>query len=147
MAPRLIDIGVMDNIRIHARHSGVVLEGGSTPSAAPVAVSSVAVAVVNASIKTDSRSPVTLVKHVRAGVPAPPRRGPKQTHSRRCNPGARHPIIIPDIMTITPVTRSPDITCDGAGRLLIHRQNRRSKIDRYAYLGERRRQRQCEKCS
>src|SRR4029077_13369772 len=82
---------------------------------------------VDPAVKTDSRPPVTLIKRVRAVVPAPPRRGPKQTYCRRCNPGARHPIIIPDIITITPVTGSPDITGNRAGRLLIYRQNRRSK--------------------
>src|SRR4029077_3278206 len=77
---RVIDVGVMDNVGIHARHSGVVLEGVSTPSSAPVAVSGVAITIINASIKTDSWSPVTLVKHVCAVAPAPPGRGPKQTH-------------------------------------------------------------------
>src|SRR4029077_10992640 len=143
----VIDVGVMDNVRIYARHSGVVLEVVSTPSAAPVAISGVAITVINASIKTDSRSPVTSVKHVSAVVPAPPWRSPKYAHCRRCNPGARNPIIIPGIITIIPVTRSPDITCDRAGRLLIYRQNRRSEIDRYTYLCERGRQRQCEQSS
>src|SRR4029077_7154597 len=137
----------MDNIVIHTRHSGVVLEGVSLPSSAPVAVSGVAITIVDAAVKPDSRPPVTLIKRVRPVVPAPPRRGPKQTYCRRCNPGARHPIIIPDIITITPVTGSPDITGNRAGRLLIYRQNRRSKIDRYAYLGVRGRQRHANKSS
>src|SRR5438552_13690749 len=77
---RVIYVGVMDNIRIHARHSGVVLEGVSTPSSAPVPVSGVTITVINASVKTDTRSPVTLVKYVSAVVPTPPWRCPKQTH-------------------------------------------------------------------
>src|SRR5207244_13184565 len=91
---RVIDVGVMDNVRIHTRHSGVVLEAVSTPSAAPVAVSGVAITVINASIKTDPRSPITLVKHVSAVVPAPPCWSPKQTDGWRTNPHARHPITI-----------------------------------------------------
>src|SRR4029077_1591665 len=98
-------------------------------------------------VKAYSAPPVTRINRLGAVVPAPPRRGPKQTYCRRCNPGARHPIIIPDIITITPVTGSPDITGNRAGRLLIYRQNRRSKIDRYAYLGVRGRQRHANKAS
>src|SRR5204863_6778180 len=77
---RLIDVGVMDNVRIHTSHTGVVLEGVSAPSSAPMAVSGIAVTVVDASIKTYGWSPIALVKCVCAVVPAPPRRRPKQTH-------------------------------------------------------------------
>src|ERR1043165_6257352 len=77
---RLVDVGVMDNVGIHARHRRVVLEVVSLPSSAPVAVAVVAVAVVNAPVKTDSWSPVTLVKRVYTVVPAPPGRCPKYTH-------------------------------------------------------------------
>src|SRR5206468_11960620 len=130
-----------------ARHSGVVLEIVSTPSSAPVAVSCVAITVINASVKTDCWSPVTLVKRVYTVVPAPPGRCPKHTHRRRRDPYAGHPVIISDIIPITPVTGSPDITCNRAGRLLIYRQRRRSEANRDVYLGVRRRQRQCEKAS
>ena len=71
LAERIIDVGVVDNGLIHMRHSGVVLEGVSTPSSAPVPVSGVAITVINASVKTDRRSPVTLVKRVRAVVSNP----------------------------------------------------------------------------
>ena len=94
LGERIIDVGVMDNRLIHTCHSGVVLEVVSTPSSAPVAVSGVAITVINASVKTDMRSPVTLVKGVSAVVPAPPRRCPKQTHSGRWHPHARDPVII-----------------------------------------------------
>src|SRR4029077_8543969 len=123
---RIIDVGVMDNGLVHTRHSGVVLEVVSTPASAPVAVSGVAETVIDASIKTDGRSPVTLVKSVNAVIPAPPRRCPKQTHSRRRHPHARDPIIIVVIGVPAPITWSPDVTCDRTGRLLIYRQRRRS---------------------
>src|SRR5206468_1635816 len=142
---RVIDVGVMDNVGIHACHSGVVLEGVSAPSSAPVAVSGVAITIINASIKTDSWPPVPLVKRVCAVVPAPPGRGPKQTHGWWRDPDARDPVIIP--VTPAPVARSPDIAFNRAERLLIYRQNRRSKINRYVYLSVRGRQRQCEQSS
>ena len=147
LGERIIDVGVIDNGLIHARHSGVVLEVVSTPSSAPVAVSGVAITVINASIKADMRSPVTLVKRVCAVVPAPPSRCPKQTDLRWSDPDARDPVIIVVIGIPAPVAWSPDVTCNRARWLLIYRQRRRSKIDRYIYLGERRRERQCEKAS
>src|SRR5439155_21508267 len=58
---RVIDVGVMDNVGIHARHSGVVLEGVSTPSSAPVAVSGVAISIINAFIKIYCLTLVPLV--------------------------------------------------------------------------------------
>src|SRR6266478_4286370 len=85
---RAIDIGVMNDAGVHVRHGGVVTERVSFPVAAPVAVSGVAIAVVNAAVKTDSRTPVALIKSINTVAPSPPRRGPKQTYCRRGNPGA-----------------------------------------------------------
>src|SRR6266404_3036556 len=140
---RAIDIGVMNHAGVHVRHGGVVTEAVSFPSAAPVAVSGIAIAVVNAAVKTDSRAPVAVIKSIKTVAPAPPGRGPKQTYYRRRNPGAGDPIVIAD--TPSPVTGSPDIARDRNRRLHLYRQNRRSKIDRYTYLRERGGQRQCDK--
>src|SRR5947207_15011879 len=133
-----IDVGVVNDALVHVRHIGVVTEIVSNPAPAPVTVAGVAIAVINSSVKTDMRSPVTLVKYVSTIVPAPPCRCPKQTDTWRSNPGAWHPIII---VLIAPVAGSPNIAFDRTRRLLHDRQNGRSKIDRYVYLGERRSQR------
>ena len=137
---RAVDKGVMNDSRIHTRHRGVITEHVSFPSAAPVAIAEVAVTVVNAAVKTDSRAPVAFIKHVSAVVEAPPRGCPKQTHCWWSHPNAWDPIIIH--VPIGPVTGSPHIAFDRTGRLLHYRQNRRSDVDRYAYLCDRRRQRQ-----
>src|SRR5437763_13465519 len=137
----------MDDSVVAAGHSGVIPARVSFPSAAPAAVPVVAIAVVNAAVITDSRPPVTLVKRVNAVVPAPPGRRPKHTNRRRSDPDTRDPIIIPHIITITPVTRRPDVTFVRARRLLVYRQRGRSKANRDIYLCERRHQRQCEKSS
>src|SRR5438128_8431728 len=47
---RAVDVGVMNDGGVHTRHSGVVLESVSAPSSAPVAVSVVAITVINAPI-------------------------------------------------------------------------------------------------
>src|SRR4030095_14881686 len=105
----------MNDIGVHARHSGVVAEAVSFPTAAPVAVSRVAIAVVDPSVKSDSRPPVALIKGVNAVVPAPPGRGPKQTHCRGSDPNAWDPVIT--TATPAPVPGSPNIACDRTGRL------------------------------
>src|SRR5207249_7039954 len=137
---RAIDVRVVNDVGIHMCHSGVVTERVSFPAAAPITVSEVAVTVVNAAIKTDSRSPVALIKEIRAVVPAPPRRCPKQTNRRRGHPDAGDPIVI---RIVGPVTGSPNVAFDGNGGLLYYGKRRWSDIDREAYLRERRRQRQC----
>ena len=129
LAERIIDVGVVDNRLIHMRYSSVVLEGVATPSAAPVTVSGVAITVINASVKTDRRSPVTLVKRVSTVSPTPPSRGPKQTDPWRRDPHAWDPIIIVVIVVPAPITRSPDMSCDRTGRLHDYRQRRRSPTD------------------
>src|SRR4029078_8971622 len=103
-----------------------VREVVSVPSSAPIAISGVAVTVVNAAVKTDVRAPVTLVKNVPTVVPAPPRRGPKHTDRWGLNPHTRHPIII---AVIPPVSGSPDVTLGRSGRLLYYGGGRRSTVD------------------
>src|SRR4029453_2046092 len=91
---RAIDVGVVNDGSVHARHGGVITERVSFPSAAPVTIAGVAVAVVDASVKTDSRTPVALIKSINAVVPAPPGRRPKKTDRRRRAHDAGDPIII-----------------------------------------------------
>src|SRR6266436_6946626 len=71
---RAIDISVMNDAGVHVRHGGIVTERVSFPAAAPVTVSGVAKAVVNAAVKTDSRTPVALIKSINTVAPAPPGR-------------------------------------------------------------------------
>src|SRR5215467_6846098 len=131
---RPIDERVMNDSGVHVCHGSVIKEPVSLPAAAPVPGAEVAKAVVNATVKTDGRSPVALIKGVNAVVPTPPGWSPKQTYCGRRHPDAGHPVIIGTAPA--PVTGSPDIAFDRSGRL--------SKVDRYAYLCERR-QRQREK--
>ena len=138
---RAIDVGVMNDGGVHSRYGGVVMENVSFPAAAPVAISPIAVTVINATVKTDSRPPVTCVKSVNAVVPTPPRGGPQQADARWSNPDARHTIITTS--GSTPVSGSPDVAWRRSQRLLVYRQNRWSDVDRYAYLRERGRKRQC----
>ena len=122
----VINVRVVNDRLVHVGHSGVVREPVSIPASAPIAISGVAVTVVNAAVKTDMRSPVTLVKDVRTVVPAPPRRGPKHTDGRGLNPHAGHPIII---AVIPPISRSPNVALGRSGRLLYHRERWRSDVN------------------
>ena len=138
-----IDVGVVNDVRIHAGHSGVVAEGVSFPTAAPVAISPIAVTVVDSAVKADSRAPVALIKRVNAIIPAPPRRSPEQTHCWRSDPNAWDQIII--AVAPRPVFGSPNVAFNRTRWLLDYRQNRRSNIDRYVDLCDRGCQRQRDK--
>src|ERR1700730_6659522 len=65
-----INVGVVNEGLVHVRHSGVVTKRVSFPSAAPIAVSPIAMAVVNSAVKTDHRPPIDSVKDVSAIVPS-----------------------------------------------------------------------------
>src|SRR5438105_2954476 len=134
-----INVRVVNDVGVHSRDGGVVTESVSFPAAAPVAIAPIAMAVVNAAVKTDGRTPVAVIKHVRAVVPAPPGRSPKDTDGWGSNPRARDQIII---LVIAPVTGRPNVAFDGTRRLLHYRQNWGSDVDRYAHLRERGRERQ-----
>src|SRR5215217_2719080 len=86
-----IDVGVVNDGLVHICHSRVVTETISLPAAAPITVAGVAMAVVNAAVKSDSRAPISFVKDVGVIIPAPPRGGPKHTDRWRSNPLARRP--------------------------------------------------------
>src|SRR4029077_8442114 len=122
-----INVGVVNDGLVHVGYGGVVPEPVPRPVAAPVAVSPVAVTIINSAIKTDRRSPVAFIEHVSAIIPAPPRRSPKHTDGWRSDPGARNQIII--AAAPAPVTRSPDVALHRTRRLLVHRQNRRGNVN------------------
>src|SRR5260370_483124 len=88
--------------------------------------------VFNSAVKPDSGAPVTFVEYISAIVPAPPRRGPKDTDRRRSDPGRWNQVII--AAAPAPVTGRPDVALDRTRRVLVHLQNRRSKIHAYCYM-------------
>ena len=120
---------------IHVVHRTVVLELSVVPTAAFIALTSIAVAIVDPAVETYMRTPVAFIESVSAMVPAPIAWGPEETGLRSHDPRARHPVII--AVAVSPVAGCPEITLGGHGRLLIHRQRRRAKRNGYSNLRER----------
>ncbi len=85
----------------------VVGEPPMIPVAALVAHAAIAVAVIDAAVEADRRSPVALVEEVDPVVPAPPARRPEQTHRGRQHPGSGHPVIA--VRSVRPIAGRPEI--------------------------------------
>ena len=58
-----VDVGVVDDGRVHIQHGGVIAEDAAIPAPADEACAEVAEAVVDASIETDLRSPEARVEY------------------------------------------------------------------------------------
>src|ERR1700722_2835282 len=72
-----VHVNVGDVHRVHMHHGSVIEEASATPLAAIKPVSAVAVAVVDAAVKSNLRSPITAVPGIDAIIPAPVSRSPQ----------------------------------------------------------------------
>src|SRR4029077_7817775 len=85
-----IDVGYVDGI--HAHDGSVVEESSAAPLPPEEADAAITEAVVNATVKTDVRAPVTGMPEVKAAAPSPVARSPQ--HADRCDhPGTGHPVV------------------------------------------------------
>src|SRR5580658_5594136 len=80
-------------VPIHVIHRSVVAELVVSPVSTLVAITTVAIAVVNAAVESDSRAPVAGVPGVRVAAPTPVTRRPQHANHGRLDPCARHPVI------------------------------------------------------
>ena len=101
----------------------VVVEVASTPVTALVAVSNVAITVVDAAIVADVLTPVAWVKPVEVIPVAPVARGPECALVGSLNPCAGHPVIA--VRRPGPIAGRPDIVVAGDRRLVVVGQGRR----------------------
>src|SRR5262249_4302476 len=81
-----------------------------------VAATGIAIAIGNAAIEADDRTPVAGVPIVQSLVESPVTRCPKQARFRSEHPRARHPVI-PIISVPSPVARLPEVAFGRANRL------------------------------
>src|SRR5439155_1534267 len=123
---------------VHPGHGRVIAERIADPFAAVVALSPVAITVIDPAIEPDSRAPVAVVEEVIAPVVAPVSGSPQESDARRKDPGARDPVIIG---IVGPVARGPNIACGWRIGLLIYRYRGWRDPNRYTDLCKRRRQR------
>lgn len=104
-------------------HRLVVLEAITVPIAAEVSDTDVTKAIVNAAVKTNVRSPVSMMEAVLVAVVSPPAGSPKRALVRCGHPCTRHPVV--PAAAVAPVSRRPKIVWSRSVRLLIDRQRRR----------------------
>ena len=121
---RLINVGLVNHRRIHARHRRVVGESPAAPLAANIAHTHVAVSIIDAPVVPDIIAPISLMEKVAAVLPCPPRRSPHRPHIRCWHPFSRNPVV-PGILFPRPVSRNPHQSVLGAHWLFVHRKLRR----------------------
>jgi hypothetical protein len=85
-------------------------------------MASIAIAIIDAAIITNVRSPVTWVKYIRVIFPSPIRRSPQVPNFRRLDPRPRHPVI--SVIAISPISRGPNVTIIRTGGLVVHLKRR-----------------------
>jgi len=119
-----VDIGVVNDGRVHVDDGRVVRERSASPFATRESHSQVAAAVVHASVIAHLRAPISGVEPVMPSVPAPVRRSPQGSRIGCRHPRARNPVVVPIARIPGPVARSPHQVSLGAYRNFIYREHR-----------------------
>ena len=96
------------------------------PVAALVADAGIAIAVINAAIEADVRTPIATVEAVTVIVVAPLAGGPERALIGSLHPHAGNPIVAG--LSIGPVAGGPEIVVAGSLRLIVFGQGRRRLI-------------------
>jgi len=135
---RVVDI--VDDSFVYVVHRAIVKKASVVPTPTFIAMAEVTEAITDPAIETYMWTPVTFIENKAIAAPTPVARGPQQADFRSQDPSPRDPIII--VAVPTPVPRYPDVPFVGARRLVVDGELRRGKVNRYADLGERYRQRQ-----
>ena len=104
----------------------VVVEVTAAPVAALVADTDVSIAIVDAAIEADVRTPVSTVEAVTVIVIAPVAGCPERALIGSLDPYAGYPVVAR--LRISPVAGGPEIIVAGSLRLIVLRQGRRGLI-------------------
>src|SRR5580658_158452 len=117
---------------VHMAHRGVVKELITLPMPTRVALTGVAVAVRDAAVEPDCRTPVPLVPRIACVAPPPISRGPEQAGFGWLHPSAGHPVVA--VLTVAPVAGRPNPTLLNQDGLFVHRQFGRRERDGHGNL-------------
>ncbi len=112
----------------------VVVETAAAPVAALVTDTTVAEAVIDASVEANVRAPVACMVDEGGAAPAPVSGGPEEADLRGTYPGAGDPEVA--VRTVGPVPGGPEKAVARADGLRVDRQRRRAEADRDDDLGE-----------
>src|ERR1019366_2404102 len=134
----VVDNGFVVNIvnvrDVHVIHRAVVVEGSVVPISAFIAETTIAEAVVDATVEADMRTPVAFIPGVGVAAPSPITRSPEEANFGSHRPRTRHPEVA--FIPVSPVAGRPQITVGGGHGLLVNWQRGRSDHDRHAELRE-----------
>jgi len=119
----LVVVNIMNGGGINICHGAVIGKPALIPICAVVATPRVSIAVIDAAVVTNMRTPVTRVPVVVSVVVAPPGRRPERSYIRGKHPHPGDPIIA--VARIIPVTGRPNIVVAGGGRLAVIGKGRR----------------------
>ena len=119
----VVDYGLVVNIvnvrDVHVIHRAVVVESSVIPISAFIADTTIAEAVVDATVEADIRTPVAAVPGVGVAAPTPITGSPEETNFGSHHPRTRHPEVA--FTTISPVAGRPQIAVGGSHGLRVHR--------------------------
>src|SRR5271157_4432486 len=130
-------VNVVDVADVDVVHRTVVVKLSVLPTSTFIALAKVSVAVTDPAVETYLRTPVAIIEDISVAAPTPIGWSPEQTGFRSHYPCPRHPVVIVEVIGVSPVPRCPEITIAGTERLLVDGKFRRSEVDGYANLRKR----------
>src|SRR2546427_1638264 len=122
-------VNIVNGGDVHIGHGAVVEKPAAFPASAVVTVAEVSVAVIDAAVETDLRTPIAVIENISVAEPSPVAGGPVVADSRRAHPSARHPVVVAEIVVVGPVAWGPDKTFSRTVGLLVYRKRRRPEGD------------------
>jgi hypothetical protein len=118
-----IIVHISDGLGIHIRNRTVVINDTVVPIGAIITAARISIAVVDAAIEANVRTPVSCVPQISAVFISPPRRRPERTHPGSHYPGAGNPVITG--IRIIPIPGRPNVIVPGTWRLAVIGKGRR----------------------
>jgi hypothetical protein len=118
-----VNVGVVDDGRIHVPNRCVIPKDVALPPAAVETGSVITGAVVDTPVESNVGTPITVGPTIGPIHKTPVTRGPKVSRLGHLNPSARNPEII--VISVGPVARTPKISLRRTRRLLVDHEGRR----------------------
>jgi hypothetical protein len=123
-----VNIGVVDDRRIHLPNRFIIMKGTALPPAAMETRSIIAEAIVDTAIESNVVTPITAVPDIGTVGKTPVTGSPQVARFRHFNPDARNPEIT--VVSISPVARGPIISILRARWLFVDDERRRRNCNR-----------------
>jgi hypothetical protein len=128
-----VRVGVV-NVATHMPARGVIEKVAAVPMAAPKTGPEITKPIVDPSVESDERPPITDVPEVGSSVEAPPARRPKKPYFRWFDPNTGDPVIV--VVPIGPVARDPKVSIRRARGLIVNGNRRRRDSNRHIRGGK-----------